>query len=281
MVADFMTTKQHPAAKSRRQPVLSAGVPGATVGVAVLAGVFFVVPFVALLAGITWSELPALLTTPAALDALWLSLRTATAATVACIILGVPLALVLARTDFPGRTLTRAVVLVPLVIPPVVAGIVLTEAFGRRGLIGAPLSAVGIDIAFTTAAVVVAQIFVALPFMVTSLEAHLASSGQHYERVARSLGASRWRTFRTITLPLLRPGLVAGTVLTFARALGEFGATITFAGSLQGTTRTMPLEIYLARETDPDAAVALSLVLIVVAIVVIGVAYMRPATRKG
>src|SRR5699024_7324110 len=115
----------------------------------------------------------------------------------------------------------------------------------------------------------------------SSLEAHLASSGQHYERVARSLGASRWRTFRTITLPLLRPGLVAGTVLTFARALGEFGATITFAGSLQGTTRTMPLEIYLARETDPDAAVALSLLLIVVAIVVSGVAYMRPATRKG
>ncbi|MDN6351423.1 MAG: ABC transporter permease subunit, partial [Yaniella sp.] len=133
---------------------------------------------------------------------------------------------------------------------------------GRRGLLGEQLSAFGLDISFTTAAVVMAQTFVSLPFMVTSLESHLGSSGQHYERTAQSLGASKWRTFTTITLPLLRPGLISGTVLTFARALGEFGATITFAGSLQGTTRTMPLEIYLARETDPAAAVALSLVLI-------------------
>src|SRR5699024_1639534 len=118
----------------------------------------------------------------------------------------------------------------------------------------------GIDIAFTTVAVVMAQTFVALPFMVTTLESHLSSSGQHYERTAQSIGASKWRTFSTITLPLLRPGLISGAVLTFAGALGEFGAPITSAGSLQGTTRTMPLEIYLARETDPVSAVALSLV---------------------
>ncbi|MFD6812800.1 ABC transporter permease [Enteractinococcus coprophilus] len=260
----------------RPRPTLSAGIPSSAIVVAVLAGAFFVLPFIALLAGITWSDLPELLTSRSALDALWLSLRTASAATAICIVFGVPLALVLARSNFPGRTLMRSVVLVPLVIPPVVAGIVLTEAFGRRGLIGEQLSALGIDIAFTTAAVVLAQTFVSLPFMVTTLESHLASSGEHYERVALSLGSSKWRTFWTVTLPLLRPGLVSGVVLTFARALGEFGATITFAGSLQGTTRTMPLEIYLAREADPDAAVALSLVLILIAVLVIAVAYFRP-----
>ena len=275
----FMSTTK-PARSSRPRAALSAGIPAAAVAVALLAGAFFVIPFIALLAGITWSDLPELLTSQSALDALWLSLRTASAATVICIVLGVPLALVLARTNFPGRTLMRSVVLVPLVIPPVVAGIVLTEAFGRRGLIGEHLSVLGIDIAFTTTAVVLAQTFVSLPFMVTTLESHLGSSGDHYERVAQSLGSSPWRTFWTITLPLLRPGLISGAVLTFARALGEFGATITFAGSLQGTTRTMPLEIYLARETDPDSAVALSLVLIVVAILVIAIAYFRPNAQN-
>lgn len=276
----MMTTKRV-AARSRRRPNLAAGIPGVAVAMALVAAAFFVIPFIALLIDITWSELPELLTSRSALDALWLSLRTAVAATLICIALGIPLALVLARTEFPGRTLTRSIVLVPLVIPPVVAGIILTEAFGRRGLLGEQLSAFGLDISFTTAAVVMAQTFVSLPFMVTSLESHLGSSGQHYERTAQSLGASKWRTFTTITLPLLRPGLISGTVLTFARALGEFGATITFAGSLQGTTRTMPLEIYLARETDPDAAVALSLVLILVAVAVIAVAYFRPATNQS
>lgn len=276
----MMTTKRV-AAWSRRRPNLAAGIPGVAVAMALVAAAFFVIPFIALLVDITWSELPELLTSRSALDALWLSLRTAVAATLICIALGIPLALVLARTEFPGRTLTRSIVVVPLVIPPVVAGIILTEAFGRRGLLGEQLSAFGLDIAFTTAAVVMAQTFVSLPFMVTSLESHLGSSGQHYERTAQSLGASKWRTFTTITLPLLRPGLISGTVLTFARALGEFGATITFAGSLQGTTRTMPLEIYLARETDPDAAVALSLVLILVAVAVIAVAYFRPATNQS
>lgn len=272
-------TPTSPVDRTRSRSQVAPGIPAATVAVAVLAGAFFVVPFIALLVGINWSDLPELLTSQAALDALWLSLRTATVSTLLCTLLGVPLALVLARTTFPGRNLMRSVVLVPLVIPPVVAGIVLTEAFGRRGLIGEHLSALGIEIAFTTAAVVIAQTFVSLPFMVTSLESHLGSSPAHYEQVAQSLGASKWRTFSSITLPLLRPGLISGAVLTFARALGEFGATITFAGSLQGTTRTMPLEIYLARETDPDAAVALSLVLIMVAVLVIGIAYFRPHAR--
>lgn len=276
-----MMTIKRVAAQSKRRPNLAAGIPGVAVAMALVAAAFFVIPFIALLFDITWSELPELLTSRSALDALWLSLRTAVAATLICIALGIPLALVLARTEFPGRTLTRSIVLVPLVIPPVVAGIILTEAFGRRGLLGEQLSAFGLDISFTTVAVVMAQTFVSLPFMVTSLESHLGSSGQHYERTAQSLGASKWRTFTTITLPLLRPGLISGTVLTFARALGEFGATITFAGSLQGTTRTMPLEIYLARETDPDAAVALSLVLILVAVAVIAVAYFRPATNQS
>src|SRR5699024_1883257 len=203
----------------------AADIPGVAVAMALVAAAFFVIPFIALLVDITWSDLPELLTSRSALDALWLSLRTAVAATLICIALGIPLALVLARTEFPGRTLTRSIVLVPLVIPPVVAGIILTEAFGRRGLLGEQLSAFGLDISFTTAAVVMAQTFVSLPFMVTSLESHLGSSGQHYERTAQSLGASKWRTFTTITLPLLRPGLISGTVLTFARALGEFGAT--------------------------------------------------------
>lgn len=276
-----MTISQEPSTKLRRNASLTVGVPAVAVGVALFAVAFFVLPFVALLVDITWSDLPQLLTSQSAVDALWLSLRTSVVATVFCIILGIPLALVLARTDFVGKTLVRSIVLVPLVIPPVVAGIILTEAFGRHGLIGEHLSAAGIEVAFTTAAVVIAQTFVSLPFMVTTLESHIASSNQAYEQVAHSLGASKWRTFRTITLPLLRPGLISGTVLTFARALGEFGATITFAGSLQGTTRTMPLEIYLARETDPDSAVALSLVLILAAILVITIAYFRPNRQQG
>lgn len=276
-----MTRLTTPASDSRPHSSLSAGIPVSTFLLALVAGAFFVIPFAALLSGIKWTDLPQLLTSDAALTALWLSLRTATMATIICLILGVPLGVVLSRVNFPGRTIVRSIVLVPLVIPPVVAGIILTEAFGRRGLIGEHLSALGVDIAFTTAAVVLAQTFVSLPFMVTTIEAHLRSGGEHYEQTAQSLGASKLKTFWTITIPLLRPGLISGGVLTFARALGEFGATITFAGSLQGTTRTMPLEIYLTRETDPDAAVALSLVLILVAVAVIAIAYFRPNVHHG
>ncbi len=254
--------------------------PAGLAVVGILSGAALLVPFVALMAGVDLTRLPGLLTSPSALDALGLSLRTALTATAICLVIGTPLALVLTRLDFPGRSLARSLVLLPLVVPPVVGGIALTEAFGRRGLIGEHLQLLGIEVAFTSAAVVLAQVFVSLPFLVVALESALLTRGEAHERTALSLGASPLRTFLTVTLPLLVPGLVAGLVLTFARALGEFGATITFAGSLQGTTRTLPLQVYLERETDPEAAVALSLVLVVVALVVITVAYGRRDGRR-
>lgn len=261
-----------PAREVRVRPPVTLAVVGAAGGTALL------LPVVALVAGVDLRRLPELLTTPAALDALVLSLRTSSTATAVCLVLGVPLALALTRLRFPGRSAARALVLLPLVLPPVVGGIALTEAFGRRGLLGEHLHVLGLEIAFTTTAVVMAQAFVSLPFLVVALEGALRARGEAHERTALSLGASPARTFLTVTLPLLGPGLLAGTVLTFARALGEFGATITFAGSLQGTTRTLPLQVYLERETDPEAAVALSLVLVVVALAVIAVAYGR---RQG
>jgi molybdate transport system permease protein len=233
---------------------------------------FVLLPLVAIVAKVDWPNFLDLITSEDSQEALALSLRTSVAATVACIVLGVPLALVLARWDFRYLGLLRSLVLLPLVLPPVVGGLALLYTFGRRGLLGESLEAMGVQIAFSTIAVVMAQTFVALPFLVVSLEGALRTAGDRYEVAAASLGASPTTVFRRITLPLVMPGLVSGAVLAFARALGEFGATITFAGSLQGRTRTLPLEIYLQRETDPDAAVALALVLLVVAVVVIGFA---------
>jgi molybdate transport system permease protein len=189
------------------------------------------------------------------------------------------MALVLARTSFRGQSLLRSFVLLPLVLPPVVGGIALLYTFGRQGLLGETIDVLGLQIAFSTTAVVIAQTFVALPFMVVSLEGTLRTAGERYEVVATTLGARPTTVLRRVTLPLVLPGLAAGAVLSFARALGEFGATITFAGSLEGVTRTLPLEIYLQRETDPDAAVALSLVLVVVAVLVIGL--VRGARSNG
>ncbi|MCD2117820.1 MULTISPECIES: ABC transporter permease [Rhodococcus] len=246
---------------------------------AALGLLFVVVPLVSMLLTVDWTTFPALVTSPASLDALVLSLRTSAAATILCILLGVPLAMVLARSSFRWISMIRGFVLLPLVLPPVVGGIALLYTFGRRGLIGEHLDALGIHIAFTTTAVVLAQTFVALPFLVTSLEGALRSAGSRYEDVAATLGARPTTVFRRITLPLVLPGLVSGSVLAFARALGEFGATLTFAGSLQGVTRTLPLEIYLQRETDPDAAVALSLVLILVAVVIVVAVYSRRKDR--
>ena len=242
---------------------------------AALGAAFLLLPLVALVARVDWAHFPELITSPASRDALWLSLRTSAASTLLCILLGTPMAMVLARTSFPGQGVLRSLVLLPLVLPPVVGGIALLYTFGRRGLLGHELDVLGVQIAFSTAAVVMAQTFVAMPFLVLSLEGALRSAGQRYEVVAASLGARPGTVFRRVTLPLVLPGLVSGAVLAFARALGEFGATITFAGSLQGRTRTLPLEIYLRRETDAPGAVALSLVLVVVAVVVIGV------TRQG
>jgi len=249
---------------------------------ALLGASFVLLPLVAIVAKVDWSNFVTLITSEASRDALWLSLRTATASTALCVLIGVPMALVLARTRFPGQGVLRSLVLLPLVLPPVVGGLALLYTFGRRGLLGSTLEVLDIRIAFSTIAVVLAQTFVALPFLVVSLEGSLRTAGHRYETVAASLGAGPTTVFRRITLPLVLPGLLAGAVLSFARALGEFGATITFAGSLQGVTRTLPSEIYLQRESDPDAAVALALVLVVVAVLVIAVA--RPpqeALRAG
>ncbi|MFT4084336.1 MAG: ABC transporter permease [Nocardioides sp.] len=239
---------------------------------AAVGGAFVLLPLVAMISRVEWSSFGSLITSSSALDALWLSLRTATASTCVCIVLGTPMAMVLARTNFRGQSVVRSLVLLPLVLPPVVSGIALLYTFGRRGLLGHTLDVLGIEIAFSTTAVVMAQTFVALPFLVISLEGALRTAGQRYDVVAATLGARPTTIFYRVTLPLVLPGLLSGAVLAFARCLGEFGATITFAGSLQGTTATLPIQIYLQRVTDPDAAVALSLVLVVVAVVVIGLA---------
>jgi molybdate transport system permease protein len=239
---------------------------------ALLGAAFVLLPVVAIATQVEWSHFLALLTSEDSRAAFWLSLRTSAASTTACVVLGVPMALVLARYEFPFRGVARSLVLLPLVLPPVVGGLALLYTFGRRGLLGHALEVLGIQVAFSTVAVVMAQTFVALPFLVVSLEGALRTAGERYEVAAASLGASPTTVLRRITVPLVLPGLLSGAVLAFARSLGEFGATITFAGSLQGRTRTLPLEIYLQRETDPDAAVALSLVLVVVAVLVIGLA---------
>ena len=240
-----------------------------------LGALFVVLPLVAMAARVEWGEFGALLTSESSLSALRLSLQTSLTSAAACVLLGVPLALVLARSDARGTGLLRALVLIPLVLPPVVGGIALLYTFGRQGLLGRHLEVLGLQIAFSTTAVVLAQTFVALPFLVLSLEGALRTAGTRYEQAAASLGARPSRVLTHVTLPLVLPALLSGTVLSFARALGEFGATITFAGSLQGTTRTLPLEIYLQRESDPEAAVALSFVLMLVAIAVILLAHRR------
>ncbi|MEV7663387.1 ABC transporter permease [Paenarthrobacter sp. NPDC089316] len=249
------------------------GIPRWIYAVAAMGGLLVILPLVAMLLRVNWPQFIPLVTSESSLAALGLSLRTSAASTLLCIVLGVPLALVLAGGEFPGQKLLRSFVLLPLVLPPVVGGIALLYTFGRQGLLGKSLELAGIHIAFSTTAVVLAQAFVALPFLVVSLEGALRSAGGRYEAVAATLGARPTTVLRRVTLPLVLPGLASGAVLSFARSLGEFGATLTFAGSLEGVTRTLPLEIYLQRETDPDAAVALSLVLVAVAVAVVGLSY--------
>ncbi len=249
------------------------GVPRWIVVIAVVGALFILLPLVALITRVDWSNFIPLVTSQSSIDALLLSLRTSLVATALCVVLGVPMAVVLARTTFRGQRIVRALVLLPLVLPPVVGGLALLYLFGRRGLLGSTFDLLGITIAFSTTAVILAQTFVALPFIVLSLEGALRSAGTRFEAVAATLGARPTTVLWRVTLPLVLPAVVSGAVLSFARALGEFGATLTFAGSLQGVTRTLPLEIYLQRETNPDAAVALSLVLVVVAIIVVAVAH--------
>ena len=248
---------------------MSAGLPRWIYLPAAIGTLFVIVPLMAVAAKVDWPNFLSLITSESSLTALALSLKTAVASTVLCVMLGVPMALVLARNDSRIVRLARPLILLPLVLPPVVGGIALLYAFGRLGLIGEYLHAAGIQIAFTTTAVVLAQTFVSLPFLVIAMEGAARTAGADYEVVAATLGARPTTVWRRVTLPLLAPGLAAGAVLAFARALGEFGATLTFAGSRQGVTRTLPLEIYLQRESDADAAVALSLLLVAVAAVVV------------
>lgn len=234
---------------------------------AVVALVLVSLPLLGLAVRIPWTDVPALLTSDAARDAALLSLRTCAVSTVLCVLLGTPLAVLLSRSRGPLAALARTVTALPMVLPPVVAGLALLITLGRTGVVGRHLSVWGIEIGFSTAAVVIAQTFVAMPFLVIALEGALRSVDSRLEQTAASLGASPTRVLTTVTLPLVLPALIAGATMSFARALGEFGATLTFAGSLQGTTRTLPLEIYLSRETDTETALTLALLLIVVAAV--------------
>ena len=253
--------------KSRRTPAVSP-LPVWAGGLGALALCFLVLPLAFMLGRVNWATLGATLATPEAASALGLSLRTCAIALGVDLLLGVPAALVLSRS-WRGVRAARILVALPLSLPPVVAGIALLAAFGRRSTLGALLSGVGLDIAFTTTAVVIAQVFVSLPFLIVTLESALRSREQGLDEMASSLGASPTRVFWQITLPTVLPGLGRGAALALARCLGEFGATLTFAGSMQGVTRTMPLQIYLARESDADLALALGVVLLGVAAAVV------------
>jgi len=230
----------------------------------------FLLPLVGLLARTPWERLPELLSTDVVKDALALSTITSLAAAALSLLLGVPLAWIFARVNFPGRTLARGVVTLPLVLPPVVGGAALLFALGRRGLVGAPLEhATGLTLPFSTWGVIVANTFVAMPFLVLTVEGALRAMDRRYEDAAASLGAGRWTVLRRVTLPTIAPSLAAGLVLAWARAFGEFGATVTFAGNLQGRTQTLPLAVFVALERDHEVAVAISLLMVLVSLLVL------------
>jgi molybdate transport system permease protein len=248
----------------------SRSVPVPLLAPSLIAVLFLVLPLIGLIIRAPWENLWSVLRHSDTSQALRLSLWTSTAATAVSLIIGVPLAWVLARTDFPGLRLLRALVTLPLVLPPVVGGVALLLAFGRRGFVGRYLDQwFGITIPFNPAAVVLAETFVAMPFLIVTVEGALRSADLGFEEAAATLGASKMTVFRRITVPLVAPSLGAGAVLCWARALGEFGATITFAGSFPGRTETMPIAVYYALETDPDAAIVLSLVLLLVSVIVL------------
>nr|WP_314337195.1 ABC transporter permease [Schaalia odontolytica] len=272
---------------SRRTPAVSP-LPIWAGGLGALALCFLLLPLAFMLGRVNWATLGATLATPEAAAALGLSMRTCVMALGVDLLLGVPAALVLSRS-WRGVRAARILVALPLSLPPVVAGIALLAAFGRRSTLGAFLSGAGLDIAFTTTAVVIAQVFVSLPFLIVTLESALRAREQGLDEMASSLGASPTRVFWQITLPTVLPGLGRGAALALARCLGEFGATLTFAGSMQGVTRTMPLQIYLARESDADLALALGIVLLGVAAAVVALtetpwgrlASLLRSTRSG
>lgn len=230
----------------------------------------FLLPLVGLLGRTPWADLPRLLTSDVVLDALWLSLVTSISATAIALFLGVPLAWLLARVEFPGRAILRGLVLLPLVLPPVVGGAALLFALGRRGLVGEPLyETTGLVLPFSTWGAVLAVTFVAMPFLVITVEGALRNLDDRYEGAASSLGAGRWTVLRRVTLPMIAPSLLAGLVLTWARAFGEFGATVTFAGNLGGRTQTLPLAVFVALESNREVAVAISLLMVVISLAVL------------
>jgi molybdate transport system permease protein len=245
-------------------------VPVPLLGPALVAVAFLVLPLAGLVVRAPWGRLGSVLSGSDALQALSLSLWTASVATGIAVVIGVPMAWVLARSSFPGKRLLRALVTLPLVLPPVVGGVALLLAFGRTGFLGRYLDSwFGLTIPFSPLAVVMAETFVAMPFLIITVEGALRSADQGFEEAAVTLGATRMTVFRRVTVPLIAPSLGAGAVLCWARALGEFGATITFAGSFPGRTETMPIAVYYALENDPDAAIALSLVLLLVSVAVL------------
>jgi molybdate transport system permease protein len=244
--------------------------PLALVVLAALGLALFVIPFAGLLSRTPWSDLPGLLGSRVVVDAVRLSLISSVAATAIALVLGVPLAWLLARVTFRGRALVRALVTLPLVLPPVVGGAALLFALGRRGVVGGPLyRATGLLLPFSLGGVVLASTFVAMPFLVITVEGALRNLDGRYEGAAATLGAHRWTVLRRVTLPMIAPSLAAGMALTWARAFGEFGATITFAGNLQGRTQTMPLAVFVALESDRDTAVAISLVMVAISLAIL------------
>ncbi|WP_087942262.1 molybdate ABC transporter permease subunit [Actinomyces sp. oral taxon 170] len=254
---------------TRRGRAARSPLPVLVTVLAILGGCAIILPLVGMGTRVSWGQLPQLLATPSAQAALWLSIRTCLVSTAICVVLGVPLALLLARS-WPGVRLARILAVLPMTMPPVVAGIALLSTLGNRGLLGAHLRQWGLPIAFSTTAVVIAQVFVSMPFLVVTLEAALRSRDTHAETTARTLGAGPWRVLTQITLPLAAPALARGTALALGRSLGEFGATIAFAGSKEGVTRTMPLAIYLEREKDTATSLALAAVLIGLSFVIVG-----------
>ncbi|MEQ8718433.1 MAG: ABC transporter permease [Acidimicrobiales bacterium] len=259
-----MTSTRQVGRRPPQRPPLVLGLLG------LIGALVFAVPLAGLLARTPWRDLPDLLTTDVVGDALRLSLITSVAAAAISAVLGVPLAWLLARVEFPGRRLVRALVTLPMVLPPVVGGAALLFALGRRGWVGESLyEATGFLLPFSTWGVIVANTFVAMPFLVVTVEGALTGMDTRYEQAAASLGASRLTVFRRVTLPMIAPSLVAGMVLAWARALGEFGATVTFAGNLQGRTQTLPLAVFVALESDRDTAIAVSLVLVAVSLAVL------------
>jgi molybdate transport system permease protein len=247
--------------RRRRRP------PAALIVLGALGVALFLLPLFGLLWRTPWPRLVELVTSEVVADALRLSLLSSLAATTVSLVLGLPLAWLLARVDFPGRSMVRGLVLLPLILPPVVGGAALLFALGRRGVLGEPLyRASGIVLPFSTAGVILATTFVAMPFLVVTVEGAIRNLDGRFEGAAASLGAGRWTVLRRVTLPMIAPSVMAGLALTWARAFGEFGATITFAGNLPGRTQTLPLAVFVALESDREVAVAISLLMIVISL---------------